>query len=81
MIITLESGKELDIEITEPDFNDMWFKARTTQALRRYEHDPGYRKDRREQLHNVLAGLFRHAYNKGRHDEKRDAAASAKKGW
>ena len=59
-------------DIKEPDYDDGWFKFRANQALLTFEH----RKNRtsREILLNVLTGLYRHAYNKGRHDEKRDQA-------
>lgn len=60
-----------DIEIVKgPDFDDQWFKARTDQAIQVWNG----KKNRNEydKLLNILAGLYRHGYLKGRHDEKRD---------
>jgi hypothetical protein len=81
MLVTLEDGRGLDIETTAPDYDPGWFRYRSGEALRHYENALGHRKDRREHLTNVLEGLYRHAYNKGRHDEKRAAEAQAAKGW
>jgi hypothetical protein len=63
------------IEIKEPDYDEKWFKWRAEQALSIFESRRTPRHKGREQYLNVLAGIFRHAYSKGRHDEKRDQQA------
>ena len=63
------------MEITdwkEPDFDKRWFKFRADQAIRIYEASKSLKA--RDQMLDVLNGLFEHAYRKGRHDEKRDNA-------
>lgn len=59
------------IEIKEPDYDEKWFKWRAEQALSIFESRRTPRHKGREQYLNVLAGIFRHAYSKGRHDEKK----------
>ena len=60
----------MNIEIKEPDYDEGWFKYRANQAILTFENRRS--RTNRQIMLNVLAGLYRHAYNKGRHDEKRD---------
>jgi len=60
----------MNIEIKEPDYDDGWFRYRTKEALGVLESRRHPRFEGRQQFLNVLSGMYRHAYNKGRHDEK-----------
>lgn len=56
------------IEVKDPPFNKDFFRTRANDAIRIFEQRRT--KNAYKQLLDVLAGLYSHAYHKGRHDEK-----------
>jgi len=58
------------IEVKDPDFDKQWFRFRTTQALKVLESRRHPKFEGRKQFLDVLSGMYRHAYLKGRNDEK-----------
>jgi len=59
------------IEVKEPDFDKQWFRFRTTQALKVLESRKHPKFEGKKQFLDVLTGMYRHAYLKGRNDEKK----------
>lgn len=54
------------IEIKEPKYDKKWFKYHAKVAIIQYEQKRN--RDTKDQLLNVLAGLYELAYQKGRRD-------------
>lgn len=60
----------MSIQINEPKFDKGFFRYRANEAIRVFE---GRRtKEAYKQMLDVLAGLYSHAYHKGRYDEKEE---------
>jgi len=59
------------IEVKEPDFEKKWFRLRRTQALKVLESRKHPKFEGKKQFLDVLTGMYRHAYLKGRNDEKK----------
>jgi hypothetical protein len=65
-------GEPKTLEWKEPDYDAGWFKYRANQAILTFENHRNHIT--RQTMITVLEGLFRHAYEKGRLDEKRENA-------